>query len=106
MQPLLSDVAFTFSSPEKHLIMTVDHDDLTDLVTYILEDIVGTGADAITLEVGRSEDAAHITISGTGCIATEGIGKGGGFLKRLSVRAGGSLLFNDAGGLRQYVITI
>jgi len=106
MQPLLSDVVFTFSSAEKHLMAIVDHDILTDLVTYILEDLVGTGADAITLEVGRSEDAALLTISGTGCIATERSDKSGGFLKRLSVRAGGTLLFNDAGGRRQYVITV
>jgi glyoxylase-like metal-dependent hydrolase (beta-lactamase superfamily II) len=106
MQPLLSDVVFSFSSAEKHLMATVDHDDLTDLVTYILEDLVGTGADAITLQVERSEDAALITISGTGCTATDGTGKGGGFLKRLSERAGGTLLYNDADGLRQYVITI
>jgi glyoxylase-like metal-dependent hydrolase (beta-lactamase superfamily II) len=106
MQPLLSDVAFTFFSAEKHLIATVDHDDLTDLVTYILEDLVGTGADAINMQVERSEDAALLTISGTGCIATDKTGKGGGFLGRLSVRAGGTLRFNDAAGLRRYVITV
>jgi glyoxylase-like metal-dependent hydrolase (beta-lactamase superfamily II) len=106
MQPLLTDVAFTFSSGEKPLMATVDHDDLTDLVTYILEDLVGTGADAITLQVGRSGDAALLTISGTGCTNTDGSGKGCGFLKRLSERAGGTLFFDDAGGRREYVITI
>jgi hypothetical protein len=106
MQPLLSGVAFTISSDEKHLMAAVDHDDLTDLITYILEDLVGTGADAITLHVGRSDDAAIVTISGTGCAAASGTGTGGGFLKRLSERAGGTLLFNADGGQRRYVITI
>jgi len=106
MQPLLSDVVFTFSSTDKHIVAAVDHDDLTDLVTGILEDLVGTGSGTITVQVGRSEDATLLTISGTGCTATDGTGKGGGFLKRLIERAGGSLLFSDAGGLRRYVITV
>jgi len=106
MQPLLSGVAFTISSDAKDIIAAVDHDDLTDLITYILEDLVGTGADAITLHVGRSGDAAIVTISGTGCVATSGTGTGGGFLKRLSERAGGTLLFNADGGQRRFVITI
>jgi hypothetical protein len=106
MQPLLSDVAFSISSDEKHLVAAVDQDDLTDLITYVLEDLVGTGADAITLQVGRSDAAAIVTISGTGCAATSGTGKGSRFLKRLSVRAGGTLLFNADGGQRRYVITI
>jgi glyoxylase-like metal-dependent hydrolase (beta-lactamase superfamily II) len=106
MQPLLTDVAFTFSSGEKTLMATVDHDDLTDLVTYILEDLVGTGSGAITLQVGRSGDAALVTISGTGCTVTDGSGKGCGFLKRLSERVGGTLFFYDAGDRREYIITI
>ena len=106
MQPLLSGVAFTISSDAKDIIAAVDHDDLTDLITYILEDLVGTGADAITLHVGRSGDAAIVTILGTGCAATSGTGTGSGFLKRLSERAGGTLLFNADGGQRRYVITI
>jgi hypothetical protein len=106
MQPLLSDVAFSFSSGEHYLVATIDHDDLTDLVTYILEDLVGTGADTITLEVGRSEDAALLTISGTGCTATDGPGKGCGFLKRLSERAGGTLSCSTRGRNRIYTIRI
>jgi hypothetical protein len=106
MQPLLSDVAFTFSSVEKHLMAAVDHDILTDLVTYILEDLVGTGADAITLHIGRSDDAVLLAISGSGCPTTEGTGTGSGFLKRLCERAGGTLLFNDTAGIQQYVITV
>jgi glyoxylase-like metal-dependent hydrolase (beta-lactamase superfamily II) len=106
MQPLLSDVAFTFSSAEKHLIAAVDHDYLTDLVTYILEDLVGTGAGAITVQVGRSENAALLIISGTGCIAKGGTIKGGGFLHRLCERSGGTLCFKEADSLRKYVITL
>lgn len=105
MQPLLSDVEFSFRSAEKHLIVIIDHDDLTDLVTYILEDLVGTGSDTITVHIGRSGDLAHLTISGTGGVTTAGTGKGHGFLQRLSERAGGTLLFSNAGDLRRYVVT-
>jgi hypothetical protein len=82
MQPLLSDVVFTFSLTDKHIVAAVDHDDLTDLVTGILEGLVGTGSGAITVQVGRSEDAALLTISGAGCTATDGTVKCGGFLKK------------------------
>lgn len=106
MQPLLSDVSCTFSSDEKSLMVVVDHDNLTDLVTYILEDLVGSGANAITFHAGRSDETINLTISGTGCTANGGRGKNHGFLKRLSEQAGGALLFTAANGMRQYVISV
>ena len=106
MQPLLSDIKFSFSSAEKHLVAAVDHDDLTDLVTYILEDLVGTGADAITFEINRNDKDAIITISGTGCTASDSIKKGGGFLLRLCERAGGTLSYVTNGKNRDYSIRI
>jgi hypothetical protein len=106
MQPLLSDITFSFSVGEKHLLVAVDHDDLTDLVTYILEDLVGTGAAAITLLVLRKDNDAIITITGTGCTASDAAKSQGGFLGRLCDRAGGTLSHSHAGKQREYEIRI
>ncbi|MHB8163535.1 MAG: MBL fold metallo-hydrolase [Methanoregula sp.] len=106
MQPLLADVAFTFSAGEKHILVAVDHDDLTDLVTYILEDLVGTGAAAIALRVNRDGNDATVTLAGTGCTDSGAVKTGRGFLGRLSDRAGGALFWTDDGRTREYTIRI
>jgi len=106
MQPLLSGIEFSFSSAEKHLVAAVDHDDLTDLVTYILEDLVGTGADSITMQIKRDENNAVITISGTGCTASDTMKTCAGFLKRLCDRAGGTLSYATECKGREYTIII
>ena len=106
MQPLLSDIAFTFSSAEKHLVAAFDHDALTDLVTYILEDLVGTGAEVITLQIKRNDKDAVITLSGTGCTASDTMKTGGGFLQRLCDRAGGTLSSATDSKRREYTIRI
>jgi len=84
----------------------VDHDDLTDLVTYLLEDLVGTGAAAIALRVNRDGNNAIITLAGTGCTDTGAAKSGRGFLGRLSGRAGGELSCTDDGLTREYAIRI
>jgi hypothetical protein len=106
MQPLLSDVAFTFCSDEKDLIAIVDHDDLTDLVRYILEDLVGTGAGAIILKIQRKDSTAIITLTGTGITTLVTAQTGRGFLGRLCDRAGGTLSCGTDGDRRQYTIRI
>ncbi|MDO9326013.1 MAG: hypothetical protein Q7T80_13770, partial [Methanoregula sp.] len=106
MQPLLSDVEFSFSASEKSLVAAIDHDEFTDLVTYILEDLVGIGADAITLTVHRYGNSAVITLRGTGCTASAAIKSGDGFLGRLSDRAGGTLTSATEGSQREYTIRI
>lgn len=106
MQPLLSDVEFSFTAAEKHLVATVDQDDLTDLITYILEDLVGTGSDAITLKLNRDNKDAIITLRGTGATASDAMKKGGGFLMRLCDRMGGTLSCSTDGNGRQYSIRI
>ncbi len=106
MQPLLSDVTFTFSAGEKSLVVAIDHDEFKDLVTYILEDLVGIGADAITLTIHRDNDCALITLRGTGCTASDAAKTEGGFLGRLSDRAGGTLTSVTAGTEREYSIRI
>jgi glyoxylase-like metal-dependent hydrolase (beta-lactamase superfamily II) len=106
MQPLLADIAFTFCGEETPVVAAVDHDDLTDLVTYILEDLVGTGADAITLQVTRDGNNADIILTGTGCTASDAPKTGRGFLGRLCDRAGGTLSCATEGREREYRISI
>ncbi len=106
MQPLLSDVEFTFSAAEKHLEVAIDHDDLTDLVTYILEDLVGTGSDAITLQINRTEDNAIITLRGTGSTTSDDMKIGRGFLQRLCNRLGGTLSYVIEDKTREYTICL
>jgi len=106
MQPLLSDVEFSFTAAEKHIVATVDQDDLTDLITYILEDLVGIESDAITLKLNRDNKDAIITLRGTGATASDAMKKGGGFLMRLCDRMGGTLSCSIDGNGRQYSIRI
>lgn len=106
MQPLLADIAVSFSAGETHLAVAIDHDDLTDLITYILEDLVGTGACAIALRVHRDGTHAVITLTGTGCTAPDRIKTGAGFLTRLCDRAGGVLSCNGDARQREYSIRI
>jgi glyoxylase-like metal-dependent hydrolase (beta-lactamase superfamily II) len=106
MQPLLTDVAFTFSCGEKHLVVAIDHDDFTDLVTYIFEELVGTGSDAITLQITRDDEGATIIIRGTGCTDSDAAKTARGFLQRLCNRAGGTLSCTTDGKIREYTIRI
>jgi len=106
MQPLLSEVEFTFSAAEKHLEVAVDRDDLTDLVTYILEDLVGTGSDAITLQIYCNNNNAIITLRGSGCTASDEMKTGRGFLQRLCNRMGGTLSYMTDDKMREYTISL
>jgi glyoxylase-like metal-dependent hydrolase (beta-lactamase superfamily II) len=106
MQPLLSDVAFSFSAGEKLLVAAIDTDNFTDLITYILEDLVGTGADAISLGIYRDSNEAVVTLTGTGCTASDAMKPGGGFIGRLADRAGGTLTCSSDGKEREYRIRV
>src|SRR5208337_774913 len=52
-RPLLEDVAFSMEPMQGPLMASIDRDHFTDVLTYILEDLVGTGADHITITVQR-----------------------------------------------------
>ena len=91
-RPLLEDVAFSLDAEDRSLQVSVDRDHFTDLVTYILEDLVGTGSDAVTMQVQEEDRHALITISGnvpTGVPAETP--KKRSFLTGLCQRAGGTL---------------
>jgi hypothetical protein len=106
-RPLLEDVAFSLDPEDPAILVSVDRDHFTDLVTYILEDLVGTGSDKVSVQVRQKDRHAHIIISGT--IASgvpDEIPKNHSFLAGLCERAGGALACTEDGGTRRFTITL
>jgi glyoxylase-like metal-dependent hydrolase (beta-lactamase superfamily II) len=106
-RPLLEDMAFSFDTEDRSLPVSVDRDHFTDLVTYILEDLVGTGSDRIAMTVRREDRRALVTVSGnctTGSRAT--ISRKMSFLSGLCERAGGALSCTEDGDMRGFVIEL
>ena len=102
--PLLGDVEVTFGADSKTLTVPVDRERFLDLLTYLLEDLVGTGAKAITIHTGKDGDTTVVTISGAGCTGRPGGGIPRRFLSGLCERAGGTLDSCEAAGSRQFTI--
>jgi glyoxylase-like metal-dependent hydrolase (beta-lactamase superfamily II) len=105
--PLLEDVAFSLDTEDVSLRVSVDRDQFSDLVTYILEDLVGTGSDEVTMQVREEGRQALITIAGN--IATgvpAGTPKKRSFLSGLCERAGGTLSCTGDQSWRRFVITL
>jgi hypothetical protein len=85
----------------------VGRDHFTDLVTYILEDLVGTGSDRIAITIQREDRYARVTISGNCTTAsTKKIPRERSFLTRLCERAGGTLTCAEEGDIRGFVIAL
>jgi glyoxylase-like metal-dependent hydrolase (beta-lactamase superfamily II) len=106
-RPLLEDVAFSFETDDRLLVVSVDRDHFTDLVTYILEDLVGTGSDRVAITIRREDRCALVTISGNCTTASteKNLGRKS-FLARLCERAGGTLIITEDGDMRRFVITL
>jgi glyoxylase-like metal-dependent hydrolase (beta-lactamase superfamily II) len=106
-RPLLEDVAFSMEPMQGPLMASIDRDHFTDLLTYILEDLVGTGADHITITEQRDGRNIVLTVSGTaGLLLTAAERKTFRFLRGLCNRAGGSLEYTCDKEIRQFVISI
>jgi glyoxylase-like metal-dependent hydrolase (beta-lactamase superfamily II) len=106
-RPLLEDVAFSFDTEDRSLPVSVDRDHFTDLVTYILEDLVGTGSDRIAITIRRKERCARVSITGNCTIAgTEKISLNRSFLAGLCERAGGTLTCTEDGNMREFLIAL
>jgi glyoxylase-like metal-dependent hydrolase (beta-lactamase superfamily II) len=106
-RPLLEDVAFSFDTGDRSLPVSVDRDHFTDLVTYILEDLVGTGSDRIAITIRREDRSARVAITGNVTTAgTEKIPRERRFLIRLCERAGGTLTCTDDGEMREFLIVL
>jgi glyoxylase-like metal-dependent hydrolase (beta-lactamase superfamily II) len=92
-RPLLEDVALAMGELPETLPADIDRVHLSDLLTYILEDLVGTGSDTLRLDAESRDHAAVITLAGN---APHGVlprqKKTMRFLRGLCERAGGNLL--------------
>jgi hypothetical protein len=91
-RPLLEEVQCNILSKQSSLRAYIDPEHYTDLMTYILEDLVGTGADHIEIGIQRKDRDAIVMIWGS--MPARSIPprrQTWGFLKGLSERAGGTL---------------
>ena len=108
-RPLLEDVEFTMQENRDPLAVAIDRDHFTDLLTYIMEDLVGTGSDTINLGIARNDPDVSVTIAGNVSSAEDdGSRKNLRFLSGLTARAGGNLSCtrDEATGMRSYTITV
>jgi hypothetical protein len=103
--PLLKDVEVMFECPDPMLIAAIDHVRFCDLITEMLEDLVGTGATKIQITAYKSGSSVIITIAGTGCIRSINE-RETGFMRRACHDAGGSLIYNCSGATRKFEITL
>lgn len=106
-RPLLEDVGLSLETEDRSLLVSVDRDHFTDLVTYIFEDLVGTGSDRIAITIRREKQSALVTILGN-CSAGSmvKIPHKRSFLTGLCKRAGGSLTWTENGNMRGFLIEL
>ena len=101
--PLLADVEVTVLSEADPLQVCIDREHFTDLLTYILEDLVGTGADRIEISTRHTGRNAIVTVAGNG--PSSGPlreRRTWRFLQGLAERTGGSLTFHELEGKHQF----
>ncbi len=92
-RPLLEDVDVGIDNAQDPLFVTIDRENFTDLLTYILEDLVGKGSAGIRIAVCSTGGDATVSISGTTPSSSPGCEpeKTDRFLAGLCERAGASL---------------
>jgi len=106
-RPLLEDVETEVRNGGTSLIAWVDRDHYVDLLTYILEDLVGTGAEKITISSEENKKNAVITISGSvPDEATDQKRRTWRFLEGLGERTGGTLELLGNKGVRTFTFTV
>lgn len=107
MRPLLEDVSLSLSTACSGRRAYIDRDLFSDLVVYILEDLVGTGSDRITVQSCIHGETASVTIIGnTGIPSTQDRSATQAFLVRIAERAGGSLSRDTVGGMRRFIFIV
>ncbi|MFA4860998.1 MBL fold metallo-hydrolase [Methanoregula sp.] len=105
-RPLLEEIDLILDAGDEPVSALVDRELFSDLLTYILEELVGTGSHRITMTVERSGNEASVMISAdTDSPDEPGARKTWRFLERLCERAGGRLAITDADNLRKFVVT-
>lgn len=105
-RPLLEEVAISLDAPDRSLRVSVDSAHFSDLLTYILEDLVGTGSDRIAIGVCREGQHVRIAISGNSAVGTDRKKKRGRFLSCLCERAGGTLVCSEAGSTHEFIVLL
>jgi glyoxylase-like metal-dependent hydrolase (beta-lactamase superfamily II) len=104
--PLLADVEATVLSEADPLQVCIDREHFADLLTYILEDLVGTGADRIEINTRYNGRNAIIMIAGNGpSPGTLRERRTWRFLRGLAERAGGSLTIREREGKHLFEFT-
>jgi hypothetical protein len=93
-----------FQCPDPTLLALIDHTRFCDLITEMLEDLVGTGATKIQITADKTGSGVIITITGTGCIRSINE-RETGFMRRACDNAGGSLIYDCSGAIRRFEIT-
>jgi glyoxylase-like metal-dependent hydrolase (beta-lactamase superfamily II) len=90
--PLLADVELTVLAEIDPLRASIDREHFTDLFIYILEDLVGSGAEQVWIQMQRIDRKAIVTVSGN-IPPSEAVQqrRTWRFLKGLAERAGGTL---------------
>ncbi len=101
--PLLADVDVSVLAGAASLRSCIDHEHLIDLLTYILEDMVGKGADRIEIHARQADRNAIITVAGNvpsaGTLQEHRTWR---FLEGLAERAGGRLTVSEQEGRRGF----
>jgi len=91
-RPLLEDVNFSLDNAPEPVLVAIDREQFIDLLTYILEDLVGKGSETIRISVYSEGPEGVVTVSGTiSPGSNEGEQTSKRFLSGLCERAGGIL---------------
>jgi len=104
--PLLADVESTVLAEGAPLRACIDREHFSDLLTYILEDLVGTGADRVEIHTRQTGRNAIVTVAGNvpsaGTLQERRTWR---FLRGLAERAGGTLTVDGYDGLQRFKFT-
>jgi len=102
-RPLLEDVSVSVQNESRALAVFIDREHFIDLLTYILEDLVGTGAGRIGINARQQDETAIISVYGdapsSGSPRNRRTWR---FLQGLSERAGGTLALQESDGIERY----
>lgn len=106
-RPILEDINVTFHAEEAVFSGLVDRDHFTDLLTYILEDLVGTMTARIVIDLRQHDKDLILTLSGD--ISPNNSSyehRTARFLQGLAERAGGRLGMREHDGMQMFEITV
>jgi len=106
-RPLLEDIIVEVNADDTAFFGLVDRDRFTDLLTYILEDLVGTMTSRISIGLGKCGKDIVITLSGDrSADGTSHQCRTTRFLQGLSERAGGRLAIHEDPAMLRFEITV